>query len=187
MVRRISRVLLVGVISISGLIAYEGYLVSRYGRWDAYFLAQKTWAPKAPPPSVSAEASAAGGTVEPEQAETLPVPRGWRKVFVPASWGKPLSWTMFLLAVGGFFFAPVRLRVFFVVPVLIFLLGYVPDWGHRVSSIPRFETGALPVFLLVASGLPQFRPRLALGSAALAGGILQAWAVWQFSSGIWCG
>jgi hypothetical protein len=186
-VRRAFRVLLVGVISLSGLIGYQTYLASRYGRWDAYFTAQKAWGKDAPDLVESAETASAGGTIRPEQAPSVLEPPGWRKVFVPAAWGKPLSWTMFLLAVGGFFLAPASLRVFYVVPVLIFLLGFVPDWGHRVSSIPRFETAALPVFLLMASGLHKYRPRLVLGAAAVVGGILQAWAVWQFSAGVWCG
>jgi hypothetical protein len=180
-VRRVLQVALVGVISVSGLIVYEAYLVSRYGRWDAYFTAQKAWAPQAP------ETLAADAALRMDQVQAVPFPQGWRKVFVPASWGKPLSWGIFFLAVAGCFVAPTQLRVFFVVPGLIFLLGWLPDWGHRVSSIPRFETAALPVFLLMASTLPRFRPRLMLGSAALLGGILQAWAVWQFSAGIWCG
>lgn len=185
--KRVLRVLMFGVLSVSGLLGYEGYLVSRYHRWDAYFTAQQAWGRNAPPQSCSAEPTPAGVSVRPEEAQTLPVPAGWRKVFVPASWGKPLSWTMFFLAIGGFFLAPAPLRLTFVVPVLIFLLGYLPEWGHRVSSIPRFETGAIPVFLLMASGLPRFRPRLTLWSAAVLGGALQAWAVWQFSAGVWCG
>jgi len=185
-VRHVLRVLLIGVISISGLIGYEAYLASRYGRWDAYFIAQKAWGRKAAAEPEQAHRTPPGSIVGENEVQAVPLPWGWRKLFLPASWGKPLSWTVFLLALGGFFLAPSPLRIFFVVPVLIFLLGWLPEWGHRVSSVPRFETGALPVFLLLGSGFLRFRPKL-LWPAAVLGGIFQAWAVWQFSAGVWCG
>lgn len=44
--RGAARAAVLGLVSVSGVLAYEGFLWHRYGRWDAYFLAQTHFGPR---------------------------------------------------------------------------------------------------------------------------------------------
>ena len=113
-----------------------------------------------------------------------------RRVTSLSVWNK--GWTLLCLLVTGVgFVAPGPIpRLLFGVPLLIFLIAYVPNWGTqvrlgRIPSIARFETAALPCFYLVAWWL-RAHPRTAgaLAIALLAFQLIYAAAI---SRGWWAG
>jgi hypothetical protein len=77
--------------------------------------------------------------------------------------------------------------VTFLIPAIIFVIGWGPGLGLRSSSLIRFEVAALPCFLLIAIWLitPRFRP--ALYATCVAGFLVQLYYAHLFSRGIWIG
>lgn len=148
-----ARLAAIALISISGLLIHAAYLAWHYDRWDAYFAAQRTWTP-------------------------VEIRRPWLKIltlhpllldaFAPVavlSSGQPAkflehgTWDGFLglviLAVGarGLLAKDWGIpRVWFLLPVVTFLLAYLPDpaAGTRLYGISRYQLAALPCFLRVA-------------------------------------
>jgi hypothetical protein len=57
-------------------------------------------------------------------------------------------------------------RVLFLLPLLIFIMTALPGKGLRISSIPRYETAAIPLFMLPAIWLAA-RNRSVLTAAVL--------------------
>jgi hypothetical protein len=185
---RLSRLALLGLVSVFGLLLYEGYLISKYGRWDAYFAAQRHW--EGDDRTVNSNPVQPEGE-PPKNVGTPPTEEGvhrWaRKLLSPGAWNKVFAGGMVLLGIAGWFCLPEKLRAGSLLPLIIFLLGFLPGWGARLTSIARFETAAIPVFLFLASRIQQSRHPLRWGPVLAAGGVLQLWYVLQFNAGGWCG
>lgn len=175
----------IGLISVSGLICYEGYLTSRYGQWDAYFVAQHRWEEggktKAQAPDL--QGSPAGDVTG--RASTSH--RMISKILSAGAWSKLLGWSMFFLTLAGFLQTKGDLRVYLLFPLIVFLLGYLPGWGLRITSIARFETSAAPVFLLLGTWAVRFHKPLVWWAGVGAASLLQSWYIWEFTLGKWCG
>jgi hypothetical protein len=73
----------------------------------------------------------------------------------------------------------------FLVPLLIFALGYLPGNGARATSIARFFVLGIPTFFWLGHRLRNW-PRLAYAgaAAALAGQLVYAYL---FTRGEWAG
>jgi hypothetical protein len=70
---------------------------------------------------------------------------------------------------------------------VIFLMAYLPGWGTRASSIARYESIALPCFLLLACWLATPRRQGLAWGLIGAQLVVQAYYAMLFSRGIWVG
>ena len=184
-----------GLIAVSGAVAYELFLWRHYDDPLVYTRIQKYW--DSPSPPVPAPGPGGHGPADPlswglEATRTALAP--WlaveHRVTSLSVWNK--GWTLLLLVVTvAGFVAPGPLpRLLFAVPLLIFLMAYLPNRStlagqQRILSIARYETAALPCFYLVAWWL-RAHPRTvaALTVALVAFQCLYAAAI---SRGWWAG
>jgi hypothetical protein len=184
-----------GVIAFSGAIAYELFLWNRYGDPRVYLTIQRHWdsaEPAGPAPVLPKHtlADPLSWGLETTRTALAPWPAIERRVTSLSVWNK--GWTLLLLivtAVGFVAPGPVP-RLLFAVPLLIFLVGYLPNRSTlsgqvRIPALARYETAALPCFYLVAWWLRD-RRRLAatLIATLLAFQLLYAAAI---SRGWWAG
>ena len=183
-----------GLLAVSGLIAYEIFMWIRYGDPLVYLGIQSYWnGPPLSRPPLPAGAGE-GDPISWGPGAIRDALASWpfieRRVTSLSVWNK--GWTLLCLLVTGMgLVAPGPLpRLLFGVPLLIFLIAYVPQWGAgvhqvRLLAIARYETAALPCFFLVAWWL-RARPRAtgALVVALLALQLLYAAAI---SRGWWAG
>jgi hypothetical protein len=172
------------VISISGALAYEGYLTTRYGRADAYLVAQRSWEPDRP--SVAPAEKGAPQQTSEAQITHPSVKKSWFAVATSAGvWNKLFVLAILLVAAWGLAKPGNLPRLLYLLPIGIFLLGYIPGWGARATSIARFETAAIPCFALLGHYLQRRGAILALVcGACLIGQILYCVG---FVNGMWAG
>jgi hypothetical protein len=167
------------VLSFSGLLAYQAFLWARYDRFDSYLRAQDHWSTLSPKPP------------DPEKAKRLispldeVVPPPLNKLVSFHNWNKACVGAILLLALGGLVGPSPIPRALFLMPVIIFLLGYLPGFGARYMSLARFETAALPCFLLAAILLR--RPAWAGRLVVLWSFALQLFFTYEFTRGRWLG
>jgi hypothetical protein len=163
--QRLVRLVLVGCISVSGLAAYQGYLWHRFGRPDAFFAAQAAWPTKsAGHPWIRAM------TFQPVIDRCFrPIKYAVRGEFDRAldarSWNPLFNLSMVVLGIVGLVRPGGIPRAAFLLPILVFLLAYLPDpvTGGRLLGIARYQLIALPSFLLLAKWGAFQRSRMAFG------------------------
>jgi len=174
--RRLVITALAGVLSASGLIAFQAYLWHRYDRPDAYLAAQKTW-------------EGPEGTMR-----VRPPLSDWRwyaeRFTRPQVWNRGMALVLLVATLAGLFSrrwrGPVP-WVTFLIPAIIFVIGWGPGLGLRSSSLIRFEVAALPCFLLISLWLLTPRFRAALYAVCAVGFIIQLYYAHLFSRGVWVG
>jgi Gpi18-like mannosyltransferase len=177
--RRIIVLILIGLVSGSGLLAYEGFLWNRYKTPTAYFESQKNWDQM---DQSRLQREAASGV------------RRYSWEFFKERMGRPQSWNrLFALVVTLAILAalikpPIAvLRVLMLMPLMIFLMTALPGGGLRISSLTRYLAPAAPLFLACALWLCAGRRTawtLALLVALLA---VQMYYAWLFPREIWVG
>lgn len=180
--RRLVRIAGLGMLSVSGLIAFRMYLWHHYGRIDAFEAAQVSWSRPAVKDPVR-KLVLLNPIVKPALRPIRCVLGG-----EPGRLLEPMTWNMLLnvavLLVAGIGLArPGPLpRLTFLLPILIFLMAYLPDpfLGTRLVGIARYQLAALPCFALLAVPGWLGRRWLALGVMALAGVLLQVQYMRQF-------
>ena len=149
-----------GLIAISGAVAYEFFLWRHYDDPLVYARIQKYWdSPSspvpAPRPGGHGPADPLSWALDGTRTALAPWVAVEHRVTSLSFWNK--GWTLLLLVVTGgrvhrpgpAAAAPLRR------PLLIFLMAYLPNPStlagqQRVLSIARYETAALPCFYLVA-------------------------------------
>jgi hypothetical protein len=188
--KRLATLAAVGLLSIAGLCAYEGFLVARYDRVDAYFVAQRDWEPAAAQeaPAVSApDAVLPTAQVSPSEPRAEGPASGIvRRLTSPGAWNRVFVVVILGLSIFGLIRPGPIPREAFLLPILIFLVGWVPGWGARTTSIARFETAAIPCFVLVSYLL---RKRTEWRWALIGAGFLLECGVYavQVARGVWGG
>jgi hypothetical protein len=189
--RRLATVFPIALIGLSGAIAYEGYLTIRFDNPFAYLTAQRNW-----------DTEVSQATNQPRAATMLQPTTGLARHNEAATsrhWYAPLlgklasigAWNKFWMGVilaltiwAIWRPGPVPL-VTLIIPIGIFLVGYVPGHGARVSSVGRFLVAALPTFLFLGVHIKRY-PRLSLAGMS-ACWLMQCAFVWEFSQGSWAG
>lgn len=175
-------VVLLGTLAVSGLLAYEGYLWQRYGRWDVYFNAQDNW-------SQVDNSLVKVGTMRDNEGRVVETPPLTTfllaKLTSLGAWNKAFAIAFLLATLAGAAFPGPIPRVLFLIPLLIFALGYLPGNGARADSLARFFVLGLPTFLWLGHRLRGW-PRLTLAgaAAAFAGQLVYAYL---FTGGHWAG
>lgn len=159
--RRLAKTAVIGVVSVSGLIAYQLFLWHKYGRPDAFFAAQANWAaPEARNPWERAL------TLRPVlAASTRPLKclaaGQFDKLLEGHTWNDLLNLSILVIALVGLWRPRGLPRLAFLIPLLQFALAYAQDpvTGARLVGIARYQLVALPCFALLAVWLSGLRAR----------------------------
>ncbi len=179
------RLVALGAVSIVGILAYQSFLIVRYERFDAYFAAQAKWdgSPAVTSPAASAaEAAHSASTVSPLYRRA---PAPFNRLFSPGAWNLAFAWGMLAVGLIGLARPGPFPRLVFLLPITIFLLGYLPGMGARATSIARFEVVAAPCLALGAWWLR--RAPVVTWALAVGGLILQCFFAFEFARGRWAG
>lgn len=182
------RLLAVGLLSISGFLAYQAFLWGRYDRPDAFLAVQKHW-----PVKEVSHPWLRMVTLQPVlEGSIRPIKYAVRGEFgrltEPWTWNPLLLLLVLAVAVAGLI-KPGRVpRLLFLLPIIIFLVGYVPGLGglSRFNAMARYQVVALPCFLLVADWRP-IRDRRVVFVGLIAALVLlqcafaRAFANWQWA------
>jgi hypothetical protein len=208
--RLAARVILIGAISVAGAASYEAFLWHRYHRIDAYKVAEDKWDVSSDPIDSpgnqqilegvdqtwsSANLTATTATIQAHELSEPAHPKlsPYSPAFVLDLLSRTSVWNRFMaLALLGIIIAAacqstVVPRLLLVLPSVILLMTYLPNNGLRVSSIIRYESGAIPLFVVIAIWLsaPRRRPLLlAIGGLSL---VIQAYYGFLFCRGHWVG
>jgi hypothetical protein len=182
--RRLGHLVLVGCVSVSGFVAYQAYLWERYGRADAFFAAQASW-----PGSQVEHPWVRALSLQPVLEKSFrPIKYALRgqfdEAFAPHSWNPLFNLLILALAIKGLI-RPDRIpRVLFLLPVLIFMMAYLPDpvTGSRLLGAARYQLVALPCFLLLAKWRPLHRYAVALPALTVALIVMQCHYIRMFSN-----
>lgn len=180
-VKRVAMIMLLGLISISGMIIHMSYLWHRYDRPDAFVRAQDV--------NVEKELNrrqilAASG----EQRYSL-------KFFLsrtvrPSGWNRAMWLPITVLTFLGLIRSRRIPRVLFVLPLLILLLSTLPERGMRINSAFRYQSAAIPIFAMVAFWLaanPDRMRRAMLFSLIAVMFAVQLYYAELFCRGYWVG
>lgn len=181
----IARVVALGVIGNLGILAYQGYLWQRYDDFGVYFKAQSYWSPD----GLKNETNLA---IQQEiAAQKAAEVRDWSyylaKAATPSVWNRLMLMPMVAIMVWGLMRRNLVPRTMYLLPLGIFLMTFVPDWGLRVTSIVRFETAGLPLFVLAAALLCSWRRVPVLAPLVAAQLAIQLYYAFLFSRGLWIG
>jgi len=176
--KRAAMFVLLGFISCSGGMLYEAFLWNRYGVHDAYVQAQHKWE------------EGDKEMIKQEAAEGMK--RYSLRFFIdragrPQAWNRVVALVLVIITVVGFFKPGPIPKAFFLVPLLIFLMTYIPNNGLRSSSIIRYETAGVPIFLLGTIWLAKFQRRGVLITLLSIQLLMQCYYAILFSRGSWVG
>lgn len=182
---RWSVIVIWSLLSVSGALVYQGYLTARYRQFNAYFAAQKNWDSPQQTPAASPQTNPASSPDE----TTRPAPKKQatilNRVFSPGLWTKISAIAILALAIAGLVKPDPLPRLYYLLPIGIFLLGFLPGWGARYFSIARFETAAIPCFALLGFHIAK-KPWL-LAALSLIGLVCQAFLCAAYANGAWTG
>jgi len=176
--KRAAMFVVLGFVSCLGGMTYGGFLWQRYGVPDAYVRAQRTW--EEGDKQMIQQEAAEGMT---RYSLRFFIDRAGR----PQAWNRVVALAFVIVNVIGFFKPGPIPRVFFLVPLLIFLMTYIPNNGLRSSSIIRYETAGVPVFLLATIWLANLKGRGVLITLLSIQLLMQCYYAILFSRGSWVG
>lgn len=151
LVRRLMIVGGLGLISCSGLFAYELFLWQRFHSPTIYLHAQSIW------------------TTLDHQRVMQDLSHGlvrysWaffkQRITQPQSWNRVLGLVILIVNLIGLYRPGPIPRSLLLLPLLIFAMTALPGHGLRISSIGRYESVAPPLFLLVSLWLTGKEQRL---------------------------
>jgi energy-converting hydrogenase Eha subunit F len=153
--RRVGLTAFVGCVSVAGFLAYQGFLWQRSGRADAFFAAQEKWHGHDNPGKASPVLKIV--TFKPIihplfRPFKYIARRQWDRLLDPIRFANPFfNLVLMIAAVVGLRRPGSVPRVFYLLPVMVFLMGYLPDPadGGRLIGIARYQLIALPCFLLL--------------------------------------
>lgn len=175
--KRILHFLAIGVVSVSGLLAYESFLWHRYDSPKTYFEAQQHW-----------------GELDTERVTTQATQEkrySWEfikaRIFSPVAWNRGLALLTLLVAIAGFIRPMGIPRILFLLPLTIFLMTYLPGNGLRVTSVPRYQSAAIPLFMIGALWFSRRRWEPVLACILIAQFVLQMHYAYLFTREIWVG
>ncbi|UCG33697.1 MAG: glycosyltransferase family 39 protein [Phycisphaerales bacterium] len=186
--RRWPRLLAIGLLSISGFLAYQAFLWSRYDRPDAFLVVQKHWPAKEvghPWVRMLTLQPVLEGSIRPIKYAV----RGeFGRLAEPWTWNPLLLLLVLATAAAGLIKPGKVPRLLFLLPIIIFLVGYVPGMGglSRFNAMARYQVVALPCFLLWANWRPIRNHRVVFVTLIAALVLLQcvfarAFANWQWA------
>lgn len=177
--QRLGRAMLIGLVSISGGLMYEAFLWHRYQTPTAYLKAQEYWER-----DEKVKDALQDGHLGPRRYSPQ-----WfvNRAQTPQAWNRAIALLIVAVMLAGFIRPGPIPRVLFLLPLVIFLMTYLPNNGLRASSIIRYETAGLPVFALAAFWLSQRSMRPLMVAFMCLQFALQMYYAVLFSRGVWVG
>ncbi|MGH7177914.1 MAG: hypothetical protein ACREJC_11075, partial [Tepidisphaeraceae bacterium] len=176
---RILRTAVISLVSVSGLLAYQSYIWNRYHRFDAYLVAQQDWERQ---DKEANAAERAGGGPERYSLEFF-----LDRIYKPQAWNRGIALVLTIVLVAGMIRPGPVPRVLFVLPLVILLLSAVPNNMLRASSIFRYESAGLPLFVVLAMWFSAAKRRHWLVGLLAVQLAVQVYYAFLFSRGIWVG
>jgi len=176
--QRLTNFVLLGAISFGGIIAYEAFLWHRFQSPTAYFDAQSHWN----------DLNQAKLLIESARHVDR---HSWHffldSLVRPQAWNRALALVICAISLIGLIKPMGVPRIAFFLPLVIFLMTSLPGRGLRISSVPRYESAAMPLFLLIAVWLLPHRRARALASLLVLQFAVQIYYAALFTRGIWVG
>jgi hypothetical protein len=169
---------LIGLISISGTVSYQAYLVYEHGRIDAYSAAQDQW---------DKDSDRAQARQSEEGVKRYSLQFFLDRAMTPQAWNRGIALVLVSVSLLGFFIRSPLPRYLFALPIIIALMGYLPNDGLRASAIHRYMLAALPTYLMIAYLLSPARRRALEYVTLLMCFSLQAYYATLYSRGVWVG
>jgi len=194
--RRMAALAGLGLIAVSGLLAYAAFLTWHYGTplvylqnfkegwipdkhrsdWFQYLTLARVWD----------QFKYFGRTIRGLPAGLFP--GGLLNLGSPQMWNMPCNFAILLLSLIGMRFAPPTFRPYLWLGPLIFLQAYLASGGTSfgVEPIARYMAVAVPAFVVLAAWMRRWP---AAGQAALMTALMllqTAWAL-AFGAGEWAG
>jgi hypothetical protein len=157
------RLALVGLISISGFLAFQGWLWHYYGRPDAFSAVQSNWETKAKVDDPVLRVLTLKSVVQPAFRPIKFALRGeFDLLKTSTNWNPLWNLCILMLAVAGLFRPSGVPRLLYLLPILVFLEAWWPDpyRGDRLVGIGRYQLIAVPCFLLLAGWMAARWPAL---------------------------
>lgn len=149
----LARIGTLGLVSIAGLLAYQAYLYSHYGRSDAFSVAQRNWEIPDSNRRTLSNLLLLQPVLEPATKPFKYAARGqFAKLAEAETWNALVNVAVLAVAMYGLFRPHGIPRPAFLIPIVSFLMGYLADpyTGARLLGIARYQLAALPCFLLLA-------------------------------------
>jgi hypothetical protein len=182
--RRLIRLVPIGIISVSGLMAFQVYLWHRYHRPDAFFAVQSNWGRPRESGHPALRMLALKPVTEPVLRVFKCLVRGdFKRLFDPMRvWNHLFNLAIVLLAAHGLARSTTIPRLLFLLPILVFLMAYLMDPvdGRRLQGIARYQLIALPSFLWLAQMALTRWNRFAKHALLMGLVSLQCMYVWKF-------
>ena len=209
--RLLLKLLLIGAISSAGAISYQCFLWHRYHHFDAYELSQAYWDPAiyphgAPasddaPPDAAVQTADHGGTnVAATPAAAAPstlrsdsdsprysVAFFMSRLLKTQGWNRIIALALLVILIAAYFRPICIPRVLLLLPLAVFLISYLPNWGLRASSLFRYESASVPLFVVMAAWLSSPSRRSLLFAITALSLALQLYYAFLFSRGLWVG
>jgi hypothetical protein len=138
--QRLTNFVLLGLVSFSGIFCYEGFLWHRYQTPTAYLQAQAHWNDL----EHRRQASVAASHIDPHSWQYIR-----ESLHRPQVWNRAIALAILAATLIGLVKKTGIPRLTFLFPLIVFLMTSLPGKGLRISSIPRYESAAIPLFLLV--------------------------------------
>ena len=212
---QIRKAILIGMISVVGGACYQGFMWHRYHRFDAYKIAEDKWdvtaGPLRQPTDDEALREVSGewqpstivptvvsrpGTESPGSSQfprIHPEPARYSLAFFASrmktsqAWNRLITVALLIMLVGAVIKRSAVPRLLLLTPLVIFLMAYLPNFGLRASSILRYESAGVPLFVVLGWHLakPKRQPILAFVVVASLG--LEVYYAYLFSRGSWVG
>jgi hypothetical protein len=207
----LGRILLIGMISVAGAASYQCYIWNRYQRFDAYKASEDKWDLDNDPLQLPANQRLLEGIDQvwtsgnltvtqanldaqtSEAAASRPEFKRYSKDFFidrltkTSLWNRVMALALIFVLIAACWQPTPIPRILMAIPLIIFMMSYLPNNGLRASSILRYETGGVPLFAVLAVWLsvPRRRPIL-IAVAAISYGV-QLYYAFLFSRGFWIG
>ncbi len=173
----IARLCAAGLVSVSGLLAHQGYLAARYGRTDAFTAAQKTWRARTVKKPLRDALTLRPVLSAAWRPFNYTLSGRWDRLAAHRTWDGFLNVLLLLIAFAGLWRPGPFPRVVYLLAILTFLMAWLPDpaGGARLYGISRYQLIAIPCFVRLAQWRA-FRSTLCLA----------AWlALWLTLQTIW--
>lgn len=187
--KRTLRIVPLGALSVAGLIAFQAYLWHHYGRPDAFVQTQSNWGFDKPVPNKLERILTLKPLLQPAIKPLKYLARGEFAEFRDPlqTWSPIFSLIAVAVSIYGLIRPGPAPRVLFLLPILVFLMAYLPDpyRGARMVGIARYHLIALPVFATLAAGISRRCPAvlrygLVIGLLALECMYTRQFADWRY-------
>ena len=103
------------------------------------------------------------------------------------AWNRLFALTLFTVMIAALLKPTGIPRILLMLPLIIFLMAYIPNAGLRASSIFRYESAGIPLFMVLAVWLSAHHRKPLLVSIMAFSLLVQIYYAFLYSRGLWIG